>query len=512
MRSLKQITKGAALAVALMPATALAGGGWIDAGATGWNGPGAGVPGSPGANPGDLERCAAILRGPETGEDQAVQDNGWALYGAPTDGFGIRVVSAMLGADGNCRPLGFQDFIFVDGAYAGSISPELMDSGGDGARAEISVPSGDLVAARFDRWDGSSVWVNYYIDRSAGPVLVAIPNAPPMAAEQAPPPPPAQSIAAPPQAPTVPATVPAGPPVVTLDGSDDRAEPNSRFKIEVRAVSNVGVAKVSWHIDGSDDADLKTVKERTCDGDQECKETWRIRTLDSGVMQLKATAVDTAGVSSPEVTKEIRVRTRDGRPTVVVTMGDEVEAGQRVNLTLIAKDDDGIDTMSWSATGTTDPELLANHEENCLGDERCTNLWRLRPGTTGTLSVNARAKDKTGKESDLVVEDLLVRGVNAKPVVDVALNGETFKPGDTLRVDLHGTDDEGITRMWWYATDTNDVALQADHEEVCGGDKDCQRTWRVVPNDTGKIKIHAKAVDNRKLESDEVVKLIRINQ
>src|SRR5215210_7381885 len=125
MGSLKQITKGAALAAALMPATVLAGGGWIDAGATGWNGSGGGVPGSPGANPADLERCVGILRGPETGEDQAVQDNGWALYGAPMGDFGIGIVSAMLGADGDCRPLGFQDFIFIDGAYAGSISPEL---------------------------------------------------------------------------------------------------------------------------------------------------------------------------------------------------------------------------------------------------------------------------------------------------------------------------------------------------------------------------------------------------
>src|SRR5687768_13280946 len=122
MTSLKQLMRGAALAAALLPATALAGGGWIDAGASGWNGPGGGVPGSPGANPDDLERCAGILRGVETGEDQAVQDMGWALYGAPAGDFGIRIVSAMLGATEDCRPLGFQDFIFVDGAYAGTIS------------------------------------------------------------------------------------------------------------------------------------------------------------------------------------------------------------------------------------------------------------------------------------------------------------------------------------------------------------------------------------------------------
>ena len=87
---------------------------------------------------------------------------------------------------------------------------------------------------------------------------------------------------------------------------------------------------------------------------------------------------------------------------------------------------------------------------------------------------------------------------------------EEFTAGETVRIELVGKDDEGITRMWWYASDTNDVPLQADHEEVCGNDKECQRTWRVVPNDTGRIRIHAKAVNNRKAESEEIVKTIWI--
>jgi hypothetical protein len=66
--------------------------------------------------------------------------------------------------------------------------------------------------------------------------------------------------------------------------------------------------------------------------------------------------------------------------------------------------------------------------------------------------------------------------------------------------------------MWWYGSDTDDVALEADHEEACGNDKECRRTWRVTPNDFGRIKIHAKAIDNRNAESEDVVKIIRIKQ
>lgn len=513
MTRFPQIIRSIALGAALLPATALAGGGWIDAGASGWNQPGAGVPGAPGSNGDDIMRCAAILRGAETGEDQAVEASGWWLYGAPFQDGGVRVVSGLAGVDGDCRPLAFQDFIFVDGAFAGTISPELMDSGTDGARAEIGV-SGDLVTARFERWDGNSNWVNYYVDRGAGPVLAVIPanQAPPVASP--PPPPPSTNGGTLPPAPTlVPTAVPAGPPTVSLDGSDDRVEPNSRFKIEVRAQSSVGVDKVSWTITGTDDADLKTTQERTCDGDQECKETWRVRTLDSGVMQLKAKAVDKNGVSSAEVTKEIRVRPRDGRPTVIAVMSaDDVEAGQRVNLELISKDDEGVASMTWFATGTTDPELTANHDENCDGDTRCSRIWRVRPSTTGTITINAKAKDKTGKESDVFTEVLSVRTQNAKPTVEVLLNAEEFDPGETIRVELVGKDDEGITRMWWYASETSDAGLEADHEEACGNDKECRRTWRITTTDTGRIKIHARAIDNRKLESEEIVKIIRIRR
>ncbi|MFN0071621.1 MAG: hypothetical protein ACKVVP_09065, partial [Chloroflexota bacterium] len=336
------------------------------------------------------------------------------------------------------------------------------------------------------------------------------PNQPePPAAVQ---PPPVSSALPPAPTPTVvPTAVPAGPPTLSLDGSDDRVEPNSRFKIQLEAASSVGIATVSWWITGSDDADLSKVNERACDGDKECKEVWRVRTVDSGVMMLRAKAVDTAGVSSPEVTKELRVRTRDGRPTVVVVMsGDEVEAGQRVNLELIAKDDEGLDKMSWTATGTTDPELTSNHEETCDGDRVCKRLWRVRPSATGAISINAKATDKTGKVSDVVVEELVVRGANVKPTVELLLNKEEFTAGEQVRIELVGKDDEGITRMWWFATDTNDAALEADHEEACGNDKNCSRTWRITPSDTGRIKIHARAIDNRKMESEEIVKTIRI--
>jgi hypothetical protein len=307
------------------------------------------------------------------------------------------------------------------------------------------------------------------------------------------------------------ATLPAGPPTLTLDNSDDRAEPNSRFKIELNAVSAAGIDKVRWWITGTDDEALKAVHERACDGEEECKETWRVRTFDSGRWVLHAKAIDRLGVETPEITKDLRVRASGSKPTVIIVLSeDDVESGQRTQVELIGKDEDGLDKIWWYATGTTDADLLANHEEQCDGDERCSWSWRVRPGTTGELQINAKAKDKGGRESDVTVETLTVRGKNAKPTVELIMPAEEFDSGETVRIELVGKDDEGITKMWWWATDTDDGALEADHEEICDGDKSCSRTWRVVPKDTGRIKIHARAVDGRDAESEEIVKIIRI--
>jgi hypothetical protein len=59
-------------------------------------------------------------------------------------------------------------------------------------------------------------------------------------------------------------------------------------------------------------------------------------------------------------------------------------------------------------------------------------MWRRRPGASGTLTIIARAKDKSGNESDVVSDELLARGVNAKPTVEVLLNTEEFDPGETV--------------------------------------------------------------------------------
>src|SRR5688500_12711095 len=67
-------------------------------------------------------RCSEQIRQPESDAERALVRAGWLLYG-PVQSYGTtKVVTAMSGVDGMCRPLGYNAFIYWDGRYAGTLS------------------------------------------------------------------------------------------------------------------------------------------------------------------------------------------------------------------------------------------------------------------------------------------------------------------------------------------------------------------------------------------------------
>ncbi len=126
-------------------------------------------------------RCSEQARAPETAEDRAVADAGWFLLGGYASGWGVRVVGGNGAYDGMCRPVGYQYFVFVDGVFAGSLSPEVMNSRFDGAGGSPSVEAPDQVGASFARYaDGDPFCCPsgrssalFRVERTeAGPVVV----------------------------------------------------------------------------------------------------------------------------------------------------------------------------------------------------------------------------------------------------------------------------------------------------------------------------------------------------
>jgi len=147
------------LAAVVMLLAAGGPGSWIDAKTpVNWNVAGAALPARPGPRDAELApggRCASAVRPPSSAEDRAVMARGWSLVGAYHRYGSTSVVMAMSSADGMCRANGFQAFVFVNGAFAGTLSPRPMDARTDGSIASLSVTldSATDIEADFARYN-----------------------------------------------------------------------------------------------------------------------------------------------------------------------------------------------------------------------------------------------------------------------------------------------------------------------------------------------------------------------
>lgn len=125
---------------------------WLDMSQpTTWNQAGADIP-RPEDKGENLESCRATARKPVTPEDKALVNAGWTLFGAVQVYGDTQVISAMSDADGMCRPWGYQEFVFVDGKFAGTLSPEPMNSRTDGSARNLDLWGENKITAEFNRY------------------------------------------------------------------------------------------------------------------------------------------------------------------------------------------------------------------------------------------------------------------------------------------------------------------------------------------------------------------------
>jgi hypothetical protein len=130
------------------------------------------------------KRCNLSVRRDTPGQ-RALADAGWLPYLhvdreiAQRD---VEIVAGMAEADGMCRPMDFNVFVFVGGQLAGTLSPLLMTSRGDGAIGAVRLAPDDTIAAEFARYTdrdalccpSGRISVRYRIDRK-GPQAVVVP-------------------------------------------------------------------------------------------------------------------------------------------------------------------------------------------------------------------------------------------------------------------------------------------------------------------------------------------------
>jgi hypothetical protein len=174
---------GAGVASLFVPMPVSADGSWLDQPLENWNAPLMDIPVAPPTAQVILNPAcpAAVNRQPETDADAAIQGAGWSVFGSYTGGWGVVVVKGLANYDGMCRPMAYQEFVFVDGTFAGTLSPTPMDSRTDGAGNLTGLQNGDMLTAMFQRYapndpaccPSSTKAIRYHIDRSgAGPVII----------------------------------------------------------------------------------------------------------------------------------------------------------------------------------------------------------------------------------------------------------------------------------------------------------------------------------------------------
>jgi hypothetical protein len=168
-----------AVMLAPVPRPAVADDGWLAGDLATWNAPGSVIPSAPGKASVGAPDCASNVRPPETPEDAQVVGRGWLLHAPYQRGWGVSVVQGTLGFDANCRPVVYQIFVFVDGAFAGTLAPEPMLPRTDGALVNFGLGS-DGVSALYDRYAPSDALccpsaqtrVRFAVERPpAGPVV-----------------------------------------------------------------------------------------------------------------------------------------------------------------------------------------------------------------------------------------------------------------------------------------------------------------------------------------------------
>jgi heat shock protein HslJ len=129
---------------------------WLDeAKPRSWNSPNLPIPAAPKAQGPADDRCRQQARPPELKEDARVQDQGWDLVGPYLGGWLMLVIRGTASYDGMCRPLQYQDFVFVRGVFAGTLSPQPMDSRADGALGQVFVQSDSQLTAEYSRYEES---------------------------------------------------------------------------------------------------------------------------------------------------------------------------------------------------------------------------------------------------------------------------------------------------------------------------------------------------------------------
>jgi hypothetical protein len=110
------------------------------------------IPSAPRGQKNPDPRCRESTREPASEVDQQVRAQGWDLVGPTSEVDQTQVIVGTSDYDGMCRPRQYQEFVFVRGIFAGTLSPHPMDSRTDGALGRVAIRHDGRLQAEYLRY------------------------------------------------------------------------------------------------------------------------------------------------------------------------------------------------------------------------------------------------------------------------------------------------------------------------------------------------------------------------
>jgi hypothetical protein len=161
---------------------------WLDRPLVNWNTPDRSIPAAVTNREAVAEitkRCASLQVRRSTQGERAVSEAGWLpflMFDRQIMARDVEIIGGLAAADGMCRPVDFNVFVFAAGQFAGTLSPDRMASRSDSSVGGAIRLADDVISAEFARYASADalccpsgrVTVRYRIDRR-GPFPLVVP-------------------------------------------------------------------------------------------------------------------------------------------------------------------------------------------------------------------------------------------------------------------------------------------------------------------------------------------------
>jgi hypothetical protein len=99
---------------------------------------------------------------------------------------------------------------------------------------------------------------------------------------------------------------------------------------------------------------------------------------------------------------------------------------------------------------------------------------------------------------------------DSQPRVSLSIDPDRVSKGQHFTVRITGRGGDGLSRIWWWATNTGQSSLSDTHTHDCDGSDPCRFDWSEGANDSGSFTIHARARDRNGNESDDATHEVHV--